>query len=249
LTTAIASWAGPNSGTLVLHDAGIAYSDLPTFCGVGPAPAECEQVDSRIDAGDWPPVIWKIYAAFAPCTSPRMAAVYFGVQYDPVPSQTDPVMAYGILGFNQPGQTACIGWFYGACCHVDGSCSVTSEGECLSPDIWVGCTTCFPEACWIMDATGPGTSPGTIYLAMTPNPMRRQGALRFRVAAGAVTVGVHDAAGRRIRRLFSGEAGASLRSTPWDGRDDAGRLAPAGAYYLRLETAGERRCAPFVLLR
>ena len=79
------AWGGPNAnGTLVLHDAGVISSDMPSFCGQGVIPSDCEHVDSRIDMNLESNVVWKIYAAFPPCgSSPRLEAVYFGVQYDP----------------------------------------------------------------------------------------------------------------------------------------------------------------------
>jgi hypothetical protein len=349
LAAASAAWGGPNAaGTLILHDAGIIYTDLPSLCGQGSILSTCEQVDSRIDTNGESSVVWKIYAAFPPCgSSPRLAAVYFGVQYDPevyvlqqhscgttetptanwpasgsglqvfwdpprletlaevcwfagysypapatadfwlgphpaaggmfvddlVPPNLDPIAGYGTLGFNQPGQPVCVGWNYGACCHVDGTCSVTSEGQCHAPDTWIGCLVCSPDACWIMDTGNLPTAPFVTSVRIVPNPVRDQAIVQFRVvaarmatigpsaearatesrpteepAATAVTVGIYDAAGRQIRQIFSGMAGMGMQSIPWDCRDVAGRFVPAGAYYIRLESRGESRCAPVVIL-
>ena len=43
---------------------------------------------------------------------------------------------------------------------------------------------------------------------------------------------IHDAAGRRVRALTAALA-AGRAIVRWDGRDDAGRPAPSGAYLVR----------------
>jgi flagellar hook assembly protein FlgD len=57
----------------------------------------------------------------------------------------------------------------------------------------------------------------------------------------AVTLGVYDARGQRVRRLLPGTAlAAGPHANTWDGRDDAGWPAAPGVYFVRLVTpAGE----------
>jgi flagellar hook assembly protein FlgD len=51
-----------------------------------------------------------------------------------------------------------------------------------------------------------------------------------------VTIEVFDAAGGLVRRLGEGHRPAGAFSTPWDGRDDAGRELPTGVYFARVVT-------------
>ncbi len=67
--------------------------------------------------------------------------------------------------------------------------------------------------------------------------------------SSAMRLTVHDAAGRVVRVLRAGEAATGPHAAEWDGRDDAGRAAPAGVYYLRLAADGETRSSRVVLLR
>ncbi|HEY3397593.1 MAG TPA: FlgD immunoglobulin-like domain containing protein [Armatimonadota bacterium] len=53
-------------------------------------------------------------------------------------------------------------------------------------------------------------------------------------AAGLLSAGVYDSAGRLVRALFAGrEVPAGPVVVGWDGQDDAGQMVPAGAYELR----------------
>jgi hypothetical protein len=85
---------------------------------------------------------------------------------------------------------------------------------------------------------------------VAPNPSRGSAFLRFTTPiAGAVRLALYDAAGRLVRTLVEGELPAGDHQIRWDGRDRAGRHLPAGAYYARLESAGEARSRSLVLLR
>ncbi|MCC7142587.1 MAG: VCBS repeat-containing protein [Candidatus Eisenbacteria bacterium] len=70
-------------------------------------------------------------------------------------------------------------------------------------------------------------------LFVSPNPFRGSTEIRLASAlAGGAQIRICDASGRAVRSL---EAGAS---TTWDGRADGGAQAPAGIYYIRLESNG-----------
>jgi len=60
------------------------------------------------------------------------------------------------------------------------------------------------------------------------------------------TLDLYDLRGRRIRRLVDGPGAVHAR-TPWDGLDDRGHRAPAGLYFARLASGGERVTARVVL--
>ncbi len=75
--------------------------------------------------------------------------------------------------------------------------------------------------------------------AARPNVFLHQTILPFRLsAAGRVRIEVMDASGRRVRRLFDGEASAGEHQAIWDGSDDSGRRSPPGAYFLRMSVDG-----------
>lgn len=83
-----------------------------------------------------------------------------------------------------------------------------------------------------------------------PNPARDRVTCAFEAFdAGPIAVRVFDASGRLVRAEALAGAAPGPRTWVWDGRDDAGRTAPAGAYRVRVtgECGGTSR--PFVLLR
>jgi photosystem II stability/assembly factor-like uncharacterized protein len=89
-------------------------------------------------------------------------------------------------------------------------------------------------------AVGRTATPMRIALsAPSPNPSRD--AARFALAlpaAGNAEVTVFDAAGRRVRELFSGGAGPGSLPLAWDGIDAHGHNAGAGIYFVRASAAG-----------
>ncbi len=76
-------------------------------------------------------------------------------------------------------------------------------------------------------------------LRVFPNPFNPMTTARFYApAAGAVTVGVYDLAGKLVRRLDADADAAGWMELTWDGRDRTGRQAPSGMYLLRAAAAG-----------
>jgi len=65
--------------------------------------------------------------------------------------------------------------------------------------------------------------------------------------AAEVSLSVYDATGKLVKELRRGAAAAGEYRLVWNGRDEQGRLIPAGTYFCRLD-AGDRR-ATAVLLR
>jgi cytochrome c peroxidase len=86
--------------------------------------------------------------------------------------------------------------------------------------------------------------------ASQPNPFRTSSTLRFDLfKAASVELVVHDVAGRTVRRVLEDPMRLpGSYSIAWDGRDDAGHLAPGGIYFYRLEVDGERHSARVVRL-
>jgi len=67
--------------------------------------------------------------------------------------------------------------------------------------------------------------------------------------AGDAAVDVVDVAGRVVRSLVRGPAPAGPLALTWDGRDAAGRPAPAGLYFARASAGAERASARIVRVR
>ena len=83
-----------------------------------------------------------------------------------------------------------------------------------------------------------------------PNPFNPRTAIEFELArAGAVSLVVHDVAGRRVRTLIEGRRVSGVHTVVWDGRDDAGRTVASGVYLVRLRQADAERSRRVVLIR
>jgi hypothetical protein len=86
-------------------------------------------------------------------------------------------------------------------------------------------------------------------LPAIPNPFQSLTQVRLTLPTeGRVKVTIHDATGRRVRNLVDDVLVPGFHSFPWDGRSDDGRALPAGVYFSRIETAGERAGGENVIL-
>lgn len=99
----------------------------------------------------------------------------------------------------------------------------------------------------------PQTGPRALLARSHPNPWRPAGGeaqIGFSLAQrSAVSLVVYDLAGRAVRHLATGEYPAGAHRLGWDGKDDGGRAASAGVYFLRLAAGGETNAQRLVLLR
>jgi hypothetical protein len=83
-----------------------------------------------------------------------------------------------------------------------------------------------------------------------PTPFRDATVLEFALARrGDMTLAVFGIDGRRVRTLASGARDAGVYRFVWDGRDEAGRDAPAGVYYVRLVSDDARLGRTLVRMR
>jgi glucose/arabinose dehydrogenase len=99
-------------------------------------------------------------------------------------------------------------------------------------------------------AVGIGAHGSVALSSPRPNPMRGSSELAWsQTTAGPVELTVHDLAGRRVATLERGARGTGSHHAVWDGRDDAGRALPAGAYVVRLAAAGQVRTQRLVRVR
>ncbi|MFO7654584.1 MAG: FlgD immunoglobulin-like domain containing protein [Candidatus Krumholzibacteriia bacterium] len=101
--------------------------------------------------------------------------------------------------------------------------------------------------------TGTGDLPAarpTALLPNRPNPFNPLTQVRFTLAsAGPVSVTVHDAAGRLVRRLIGAELIAGAHEVLWNGRDESGREVPSGVYFCRLQAQGSMWTGKMMLVR
>jgi hypothetical protein len=84
-----------------------------------------------------------------------------------------------------------------------------------------------------------------------PSPNPAPGDVRLTLdlpVASAVTIEVLDLQGRRIRLLRDGPAAAGPVTASWDGRDTAGRPAPAGLYFARASAGAASALTRFARL-
>jgi len=103
------------------------------------------------------------------------------------------------------------------------------------------------------DAPGDTGGPRAASLGEpTPNPFRRSTRIPFAARPGVrLVVEVRDVAGRLVRRLDGVSSGPGSSPLTWDGRDESGRVLPAGTYFLHLAQDGQTsaRSRRAVLLR
>lgn len=74
-----------------------------------------------------------------------------------------------------------------------------------------------------------------------PNPFRGATMIAYELPAGVsgeIKLAIYNVLGRQVRVLVQREPAAGYYQTPWDGKDDWGRLLPAGIYFYRLEGRG-----------
>jgi hypothetical protein len=87
-------------------------------------------------------------------------------------------------------------------------------------------------------AVGPGAAVAMDAAKLFPNPATDAVRVVFAVPRSATAqVTVIDLAGRQVRSLANRSFAAGAHELRWDGRDDGGREAPAGMYFVRVRSA------------
>jgi len=83
-----------------------------------------------------------------------------------------------------------------------------------------------------------------------PNPFNPRTTIAFELAAAAeARLSIVDLQGRRLRALAAGPLPAGRHEVVWDGRDDAGRQLPSGAYMVELSAGGARQMSKLLLVK
>ncbi|MEO5989562.1 MAG: FlgD immunoglobulin-like domain containing protein, partial [Candidatus Eisenbacteria bacterium] len=102
----------------------------------------------------------------------------------------------------------------------------------------------------VTDAPRPGEQLEVARLQAAPNPFFGGSTIAFTTPrAGMVELGVYDVNGRQVRLLQRGLVTAGTHTLEWDGRDLQGHRAPAGVYFVRLDTAQIQLRAKLTKLR
>ena len=92
---------------------------------------------------------------------------------------------------------------------------------------------------------------GLAWAAASPSPARAGSQpvrLTLAVAVGGDgVIDLHDARGRRVRRLYAGLLAAGSRAFTWDGRDESGRAVAPGVYFARAATGTQQAVRKLVI--
>jgi hypothetical protein len=101
---------------------------------------------------------------------------------------------------------------------------------------WSGPWSFLVRFAGVEDAPGPGMA---LALSVEHGLARERASLRMQVPeAGRVSLVVFDVTGRPVRALLEQQLAAGVYEPAWDRRDEHGRLAAAGCYFVRLNAAG-----------
>ena len=95
-------------------------------------------------------------------------------------------------------------------------------------------------------------TPGAVVLEQNfPNPFNPGTTIGYVLAnASAVTLTIHDAAGRLVKTLDGGtQRAAGAHTATWRGLDGRGRPQASGTYFCRLRAAGRERTMRMTLVR
>ncbi len=218
----------------------IQYTEQPS----GGAWLPAEEITVAVDEYDWPQ-----YPRLGVDAEGRAHAFWYQQAADLMMNPTAETQHYfvrdGGVWFDESGELdehfgiqgdlAMDGW--------GGASMIWNESGAMGREIWLATTA----------TIGIGAPvPDTIFdLGAYPNPFNPRTVIRFQLPeAAAVSVGVFDIEGRRLRSLAEGQIfSAGISHLEWDGRDDGGHRAASGLYLVHFETMGEMRSLRAVLLK
>lgn len=104
---------------------------------------------------------------------------------------------------------------------------------------------------WVPSDLAPASPPPTPLAASAhPNPFNPSVTIKWSAPEGAaVTVRVHDLAGRLVTELFDGRMGGQEGSAVWDGRDSSGRAVATGMYLCMIECGSDTRMLKLTMVK
>ena len=105
---------------------------------------------------------------------------------------------------------------------------------------------------YVVPVTGvdDGVPDRLVLRGATPNPFNPATDIRFGLPAAArTTLRVFDVSGRLVRTLVDGPLSAGAHTRRWDGRDESGRDASSGVYFVRLLAGADRAITSMTLIR
>ncbi|MFQ5600540.1 MAG: FlgD immunoglobulin-like domain containing protein, partial [Candidatus Krumholzibacteriia bacterium] len=83
-----------------------------------------------------------------------------------------------------------------------------------------------------------------------PNPTNPGAWIQFELPVSTpVRIAVFNANGRRMRTLAAGRRGPGMQRVFWDGRDDHGKDAPSGVYWIRMGAGSTEFVRKLILVR
>ncbi|MCE9627362.1 MAG: T9SS type A sorting domain-containing protein [Candidatus Eisenbacteria bacterium] len=136
------------------------------------------------------------------------------------------------------------GWFLSSASDIDANGAIVGEG--LNPQGKSRAYLLTPAA----TTDVPHAQARLAFAGAWPNPVRAGTRFRFELpAAGQASLELFDLSGRRVRALATGAFGAGPQSVAWDGRDESGEWAGAGAYFAQLRTPAGTLTRRFVVVR
>jgi len=95
----------------------------------------------------------------------------------------------------------------------------------------------------------PAPAIAAMRLSSAPNPFNPRTTLSWnQPAAGHIRLTIHDLAGRQVRVLTDAWRAQGMHRLVWNGRDDVGRVVPAGSYITRIRGAGGEAHVKIMLL-
>ena len=94
------------------------------------------------------------------------------------------------------------------------------------------------------------SQPGAFAMRVFPNPFNPSTKIHIELPElGVATLRIYNIQGQLVRELLNGYRNAGQHTLVWDGRDDYGKVAASGTYFLHLETATKKLASKMLLVR
>ncbi len=97
---------------------------------------------------------------------------------------------------------------------------------------------------------GPDIGELSLFMDIAPNPSAGDVRISMKIPIPSeIYLRVYDVKGRIIRKLSSGHFESGVHPFTWDGRDDSGKMAAGGIYFIRCGAGKKRISGKVILLR